>query len=116
MRKGDIPKAQGLCFAWCDDAKMHVSIGIHGEIAAQTKDAEKIRKEREKWTEVFNYESGKRDKNACPDLSPKQAAEIIRDINGTENAPTESTVKKQMQRAETLGVLRKTNRGTWTLQ
>jgi hypothetical protein len=116
IRKGDIPKSHGICFGWSDTAGMHITLGNHGELAAQTKDAERSRKEREKWTEVFNYESEKRDKTACPDLSPKQAAEIIRDINGTEKAPTESTVKKQMQRAEMLGVLRKTNRGTWTLQ
>jgi hypothetical protein len=37
------------------------------------------------------------------------------DIDGTEKAPKEETVKKQMQRAEALGVLRRTERGKWAL-
>jgi|GEM_PF-3348498 len=114
-RRGDIPKMQGLCFQWDNEAGMHVTLGIHSELVGQKKESEKIKKEREKWAAIYEYDSEKRDKNACPDLSPKQAAEIIRDMNGTENSQSENTIKKQMQRAETLGVLRKNNRGTWTL-
>jgi hypothetical protein len=39
----------------------------------------------------------------------------MRDTDGTENAPKEETVKKQMQRAEVLGVLKRTERGKWAL-
>ena len=114
-RRGDIPKAQGLCFQWDSEAAMHLTLGIHSELTAQKKDAERIKKEREKWTAIYKRDSEKRDKNACPDLSPKQAAEIIRDMNGTEKPQSVDTIKHQMQRAESLGVLRKTGRGTWTL-
>ena len=36
-------------------------------------------------------------------------------MNGTKSKPKADTVKKQMQRAEVLGVLRKAERGKWTL-
>jgi hypothetical protein len=37
-------------------------------------------------------------------------------MNGTGKAQSDDTIKKQMQRVESLGVLRKTNRGTWSLR
>jgi hypothetical protein len=116
MRRGDIPKTHGICFGWSVTAGMHLTLGIHSELAGQKKETEKIKKEREKWTEIFDHDSEKRDKTDCPELSPKQAAEIIRDMNGTGKAQSDDTIKKQMQRVESLGVLRKTNRGTWSLR
>ena len=34
MRKKDIPKSQGFCFQWSDEAHMHVSIGTAGQLKA----------------------------------------------------------------------------------
>jgi hypothetical protein len=36
-------------------------------------------------------------------------------MNGTKTKPKTDTIKKQMQRAELLGVLKKAERGKWTI-
>lgn len=116
MRKGSIPKTQGLCFAWDNEQGMHVTLGTYSQIVGQAKENAKATKEREKWKEIFDLATDENGtKCACPVLSPEHAAKIIQDMNGTEKPPNAGTIKKQMQRAETLGVLRKSGRGTWQM-
>ena len=116
MRKGSIPKTQGLCFAWDDKQGMHVTLGIYSQIVGQAKKNAKAAKEREKWTEIYDLATDENGtKCVCPDLTPEQAAKIIQDMNGTEKPTKSGTIKKQMQRAETHGVLRKSGRGTWQM-
>jgi hypothetical protein len=110
MRKRDLPKEQGFCFAWDNEAGMHLFQGRAAGLHAARKEAEKAAKEREFFSPIYD---SKRDKTACPILSVPDALEIIRDMNGTENLPKADTLKKRMQRAESLGVLRKSERGGW---
>ncbi|MCX8496715.1 MAG: AAA family ATPase [Akkermansiaceae bacterium] len=115
MRKRDIPREQGFCFAWNEDLKMHsyygrwISLKIDARKQKSTEDAS------EKWTTIFAKAAESGTDDPCPVLSAEQALQIIRDIDGTESAPKQETVKKQMQRAEVLGILRKTERGKWVL-
>lgn len=116
LRHGAIPKQHGLCFAWDNEQGMHATLGIYSHIVGQAKENAKATKEREKWTEIFDLATDENGtKCVCPELSPAQAAKIIQDINGTEKPPKAETIKKQMQRAEILGVLRKSGRGTWAI-
>ncbi len=115
MRKGHIPKEHGLCFAWDETAQMHCTLGIHSQIAGQQRGTTKAKEEREKWLEIFENAPENGTKGLVPKLSPEQAAKIIRDTNGTGKAPKIDTIRKQMERAETLGVLRKIDRGTWAM-
>lgn len=67
-------------------------------------------------SEAGTLQSGEIGTNGpCPELSPKLAAEIERDIAGTGKETKEPTMKKRMQRAESIGVLRKASVGTWRL-
>tara|TARA_R110000824_G_scaffold383194_1_gene576675 strand:- start:58 stop:1527 length:1470 start_codon:yes stop_codon:yes gene_type:complete len=114
MRKRDIPQNQGFCFAWDNAAGMHAYKGRAAGLKAAQADEKKAAKEREVFSPIYEYaENGT--KTACPVLSPADVAEIDRDINGTGNTKTEAAWKKQMQRAEGLGVLRKSGRGAWGL-
>jgi hypothetical protein len=115
-RHGSIPKQHGLCFAWDKQQGMHTTIGIYSKIVGQAKENAKITKEREKWSEIYELATDENGtKCVCPELSPDQAAKIIQDISGTKKPPITDTIKKQMQRAEIHGVLRKSKRGTWTI-
>ena len=115
-RKGAIPKTQGLSFAWDNAQGMHATLGIYSQIVGQAKENAKATAEREKWSEIFDLATDENGtKRACPDLTPEQAAKIIQDISGTEKPTKADTIKKQMQRAEALGVLWKSGRGTWQM-
>ena len=46
-------------------------------------------------------------------MTPKQAAEIEREISRNEIETKPDTMKKRMQKAETLGVLKKFDTYTW---
>ena len=112
MRKRDIPKEQGFCFAWDDVVKMHTFRGRAGGMKAAQKQADAIEKARSEWEPIFE-EIGTN--STCPDLTPEEAAVIERDINETKKLTTTDAMKKRMQRAEALGVLRKTKPGSWAL-
>lgn len=115
-RHGSIPKQQGLCFAWDKQQGMHATLGIYSKIVGQAKENAKITKEREKWSEIYDLATDENGtKCVCPELSPEQAAKIIQDLKGTKKPPLNDTIKKQMQRAEIAGVLRKSGRGTWAM-
>ncbi len=114
MRKRDIPKVQGFCFEWNDTARMHTFQGRAAGLRSAKKGEEAVTKARTAWEEIFEM-AGIGTNGECRELSPEQAAEVRRDIAGTKKSVTVDAMKKRMQRAETLGVLRKTGAGAWTL-
>jgi hypothetical protein len=115
MRKREIPKEHGFCFAWNDVARMHTFKGM----AVGIKKAKQIDKKTEKYQIDFEKIFKKAFETAtnpiCPDLNHVEAAAIHRDINGTKKPITPGTMKKRMQRAESLGVLRKNDVGRWAI-
>lgn len=115
MRKRDIPREQGFCFAWNEPLKMHAYVGRWLPLKIDARKQKSADNAREKWTTIFAKAAESWTDDSCPVLSAEQALQIMRDIDGTENVPKEETVKKQMQRAEVAGVLRKTERGKWAL-
>jgi RecA-family ATPase len=115
MRKRDIPREQGFCFAWDESRKMHTYFGRWLSLKIDARKQKSADNAREKWTTIFAKAAESGTDDSCPVLSAEQALLIMRDIDGTENTPKEETVKKQMQRAEVAGVLRKTERGKWAL-
>ena len=112
MRKRDLPKNQGFCFAWDDEAMMHAYQGRHAGLEIAQKEGAKIQKEREFFEPIFTSNGTK---GPCPKLSVDGVLSALRDTNGTKGIPKEATLKKRMQRAEELGVLRKAGRGAWAL-
>ena len=70
---------------------------------------------RQKREPIFEFAAENGTNGTCPVLSPDEVADVIRDMNGTKSKPKADTVQKQMQRAETLGVLRKAERGKWSI-
>jgi hypothetical protein len=112
MRKRDIPKEQGFCFAWDERAGMHTFQGRAAGIKAAHKEAEAQAKEREYFTEIFR-DSGTN--GACPARTPDELVEAHRDSGRTEKTPTREAMKKRMQRAVALGVLRKESVTHWAL-
>jgi len=115
MRRRDIPKVQGYCFQWNPSAGMHTYAGRAAGLQAAKRDAEAVTKTRAEWEPVFSYAGEIGTNGLCPDLSAEEAARLERDMSGTESLTKTDAMKKRMQRAETLGVLRKTTPGRWTL-
>ncbi len=114
MRKRDIPKNHGFCFGWDDDAKMHTFQGRAADLKATTREEKAKTKARLRWESVFELAENGTDP-ICPELTPEQAIDIERDIPGTKKLVSFEAMKKRMQRAEALGILKKTEAGTWTL-
>jgi hypothetical protein len=115
MRKRDIPKEQGFCFAWDDEAKMHTFQGRAAGLKAAQRETQAIATAREEWEPIFEFAAGSGTNGACPDLSANLAAQAERDMSGTKKLTAYDTMKKRKQRAESLGVLRKTGAGLWAL-
>ena len=115
MRKRDLPREQGYCFAWNNEAGMHTYQGRSAGLKAAMQEAKAVAAAREYWEPIFAHAAEIGTNRPCPDLSPKVAAEIERDISGTGKETKEPAMKKRMQRAEVLGVLRKSGTGTWKL-
>jgi hypothetical protein len=115
MRKRDIPQNQGFCFGWDDAIGMHVFKDRAGGLKAAKKEEKAAAEARQKWEPIFDFVAESGTNGSCPVLSPDEAATAIRDINGTKTKPKTDTIKKQMQRAELLGVLKKAERGKWTI-
>jgi hypothetical protein len=114
MRKRDIPKEHGFCFAWNEAAKMHTFQGRAAGLKQAQRENKAVERSRTEWQKVF--ESAEIGTNlTCPKLTPEQAIEYHRDIAGTGKPVTLDAMKKRMQRAENLGVLRRTVAGAWTL-
>jgi len=112
MRKREIPRVHGFCFGWDDAAGMHGFQGRADGVRAARAEAEKAEKARKELAPIF-AEIGTN--LTCPDLSPSEAADIERDNSGTNKRATVDAMKKRMQRAESLGVLRKTTPGRWAM-
>ena len=115
MRKRDIPREQGFCFAWDDAAGMHAFQGRAAGLKAAENEARATAKSREEWLPIFEKGEEIGTNLTCPSLTPEEAAKIERDIDGTKKLTKTETMKKRMQRAEVLGVLRRTGNGAWTL-
>lgn len=115
MRKRDIPRDHGFCFGWDDAAGMHVYRGRARGLKAAQKEAEAFAKSWAEWEPIFDSAAASGTDGTCPALTPCAASEIEKDINRTKELTKESTMKKRMQRAESLGVLRKASLGHWTL-
>ncbi len=115
MRRRDIPKAQGYCFQWNAEAGMHTYAGRAAGLQAAKRDAEATEKAVAEWLPIFRQAAEIGTNGPCPDLSAEAAAKLERDISGTKKLTATDTMKKRMQRAEALGVLRKTKAGHWSL-
>jgi hypothetical protein len=111
MRKRDLPKEQGFCFGWDDKAGMHTFRGRAARLKAAQLEEKATRKAREFWEPIFEH--AERENIAFPAMTPKQAVEIEKEISGNEKETLPDTMKKRMQKAETLGVLRKIGTYTW---
>ena len=114
MRKRDLPKEQGFCFAWDDEAEMHLFQGRAAGLKAAQREEKAVSDARETWGAIYENAS-QRENTTFPALSPKEAAEIEMEISGKENLTKTDTMKKRMQKAESLGVLRKSGLLAWTL-
>lgn len=119
MRKRDIPHAHGFCFGWDDRAGMHVHKGRNAAMKAAEREREAVAKAREFWEDIYNWadEAGMPNrKDGCfPVLSIKEAREIDQRINRKAELMPEDTMRKRMQRAEVLGVLRRTGHGEYEM-
>jgi hypothetical protein len=115
MRKRDIPREQGFCFGWDTEAGMHTFQGRAAGLKAAQRESEAIAKARAEWEPIFEFVADSGTNGPCPALTPKEAAEAERDKSGTGKLTKPETMKKRMQRAETLGVLRKFDLLRWTL-
>lgn len=112
MRKRDIPREHGFCFAWDDAAGMHTFQGRAAGLKAAQREVEAVTKETAYFREIFDP-SGTN--TTCPALTVDEAIEAHRDNSGTGKVPTRAAMKKRMQRAVILGVLRKSGETEWTL-
>jgi len=115
MRKRDIPQNQGFCFAWDEEVGMHTFKGRAAGPKAAKREEKAVSEAMAKWEDVFEHAVRSGTKGVCPVLSADEAASAIQGINGTKTKPKTDTVKKQMQRAEELGVLKKKSPGRWAL-
>jgi len=112
MRKRDLPKDQGFCFAWSDEAGMHIFKGRAAGVKAAQTEEEKVAKEREYFMRIF-ASSGTHAE--CPALTLDEAFQACRNKIGTTGCPSRDAMKKRMQRAEGIGVLTKSTRGQWSM-
>jgi len=115
MRKRDIPKEQGFCFGWDDSAGMHAFQGRSAGLKAAQRETESIAKARAEWEPIFEFVAGQRENCPVPALTTKEAAEAERENSGNDKLTKPDTMKKRMQKAESLGVLRKSGALHWTL-
>lgn len=112
MRKRDIPREQGFCFAWCDTSGMHTFRGRSAGLKAAQAEAKAIADTRNYFTLLFESIGNK---GAFPVSTPDELVTAHRETIGKEGLPTREAMKKRMQKATTLGVLRKSSRDTWSL-
>lgn len=113
MRKRDIPKEQGFCFAWDDAAKMHTFQGRAAGVKAAQRDEKAAKDAREYWEPIFRHLAGNRENSTFPAITANLAVNAEREISGKEKATAIETMKKRLQKGEILGVLRKTAPGEW---
>jgi len=115
MRKRDIPRDLGFCFAWDDEAGMHTFQGRAAGLKAAQRNREAIEKARAEWEPIFELIASQRENTDVPAITTKEAAEAERETSGKDNPTKPDTMKKRMQKAESLGVLRKIDTLRWTI-
>jgi len=115
MRKRDIPKEQGFCFGWDEAVKMHTFQGRAAGLKAARRETEAVAKARGEWEPIYAFAAESGTNGTCPTLSVLTASEAERDMSGTKKLTKTDTMRKRMQRAESLGVLRKAEIGYWAL-
>lgn len=115
MRKRDIPKEQGFCFAWNEEAGMHTFQGRAAGLKAAQRDEKATAEAREYWEPIFLHFEENRENPSFPAITVNLAVIAEREITGKENLTKSETMKKRLQKAETLGVLRKSAPGEWVL-
>ena len=114
MRKRDLPKEQGFCFAWNDEVGMHTYQGRAAGLKAAQAESKKIIEVRATFEPLWEL-AGIGTNGAVPTLTPKDLHELEAGQDGTSKPASEEAWKKRMQRAEILGVLRKVDNGKWQL-
>jgi hypothetical protein len=94
---------------------MHTFQGRADGVKAAQREADALERAREEWGRIYAKAAENGTNGTCPELNTQEAAEIERDIKRTKKITTSEAMRKRMERAETLGVLRKTGRGGWSL-
>lgn len=115
MRKREIPKEQGFCFAWNEEAGMHTFQGRAAGLKAAQRDEKATAEAREYWEPFFLHFEENRENPSFPAITVNLAVSAEGEIKGKENLTKPETMKKRLQKAETLGVLRKSAPGEWVL-
>jgi hypothetical protein len=115
MRKRDIPREQGFCFAWDTAAGMHTFQGRAAGLKAAQTEFKAIEKARAEWEPIYDFAAENRTNGACPFLTAQEAADIETDMKPTGKKTNAEAMRKRMERAEILGVLRRIERGQWAL-
>ena len=115
MRRREISKEQGFCFAWDEVSGMHKSCGRLGALKKVDKAARARLKAWEQFADIYEHALKLGTYGSCPALLPHDAALLRRDLDGTEKPMKAETMKKRMQRAEALGILTKPVDGRWAL-
>jgi hypothetical protein len=115
MRKRDIPKSQGFCFAWDDSAGMHVFAGNAAQVKGAAIAAEASEKARNEWLPLFESIAGGWTNGGCPPLTVKSAIQAEVDIGRTAKPTKQETMEKRIQRATNAGFLRKSDAGGWII-
>lgn len=115
MRKRDIPKEQGFCFAWNDKAGMHISQGRAAALTAAQRHEKATAEARGYWSPIFEHLAGNRENGPFPAICANLAIQAEQEIRGKEKLTNFETMKKRLQKGESLGILRKSAPGKWTL-
>lgn len=115
MRKVDIPKGRGFCFAWNATEGMHTFLGMAADLRTDQRRNRKEEEARTEWERIFEAAAASGESSVCPKLTAQEAIEIEQDISGTEKRSSFDAMKKRMQRAENLGILKKAGPGKWML-
>ena len=113
MRKRDIPKEMGFCFAWDDGAKMHTFQGRAAGVKAAQRYEKAAKEARKYWEPIFQHLAVNRESIAFPAVSVNLAISAEREISGKEKSTNSEAMKKRLQKGETLGVLKKLAPGEW---
>jgi len=99
MRKRDIPREQGFCFGWDDEAKMHVFLARAGEIKVSVKE-EKARQEAQ---------------SILPRGRSVKYADAVNHIMDALEC-SKRTAERRMTTYEAEGIIYKTNSGDYMLR
>lgn len=105
MRKKDIPKSQGICFSWSEEARMHTVIGTAGQVKAariEEHKGAKMSKQAEVAEEVFAISAS---------MGYAALVARIEDVEDVEKRTAERRVKTWKQ----AGIITQNGNGYYTL-